>query len=130
MCDYSLEMYGSRPAREGETYVTTRFPSGTIGFISPGDIKTAVCIACDTTLVLRGIPEGLRRSCGIGEKEHVTFVHFDEGLHRDGVRFKNGQEISLQRLRPGITAVVVPARQPPEVVNWFTRTLASESAGV
>ena len=37
MCDYSLEMYGSRPAREGEIYVTTRFPSGSIGFASAGD---------------------------------------------------------------------------------------------
>jgi hypothetical protein len=123
-------MYGSRPAREGETYVTTRFPSGTIGFISPGDPKTAVCVACDTTLVLMGIPDGLRRSCGIGEKEHVTFVHLDDGLHRDGVRFSNGQEISLQRLRPGITAAIVPARRSPEVVNLFARTLARESERV
>jgi hypothetical protein len=23
MCDYSLEVYGSRPAREGERYVTS-----------------------------------------------------------------------------------------------------------
>jgi hypothetical protein len=42
MCDYSLEMYGSRPAREGEIYVTTRFPSGSIGFASAGDPRTAV----------------------------------------------------------------------------------------
>src|SRR5260370_16388430 len=48
MCDYSLEMYGSRPAREGELYVTTRFPSGSIGFASPGDPRTAVCMQCDT----------------------------------------------------------------------------------
>ena len=48
MCDYSLEMYGSRPAREGEIYVTTRFPSGSIGFASAGDPRTAVCMQCDT----------------------------------------------------------------------------------
>jgi hypothetical protein len=47
MCDYSLEMYGSRPAREGELYVITRFPSGSIGFISAGDPRTAVCLQCD-----------------------------------------------------------------------------------
>ena len=35
MCDYSLEMYGSRPAREGEHYVTTRFPSGVRPFVLP-----------------------------------------------------------------------------------------------
>jgi len=37
MCDYSLEMYASRPARASEKYVTTRFPSGSIGLASPGD---------------------------------------------------------------------------------------------
>ena len=31
MCDFSLEVYGSRPAREGEKYVTSRFPSGAVG---------------------------------------------------------------------------------------------------
>jgi hypothetical protein len=52
MCDYSLEMYGSRPAREGEIYVTTRFPSGSIGFASAGDPRTAVCMQCDTKVML------------------------------------------------------------------------------
>jgi hypothetical protein len=39
MCDYSLEMYASRPAREGEIYVITRFPSGSVGLASAGDPK-------------------------------------------------------------------------------------------
>src|SRR5574340_1748726 len=56
MCDYSLEMYGSRPAREGEIYVTTRFPSGSIGFASAGDPRTAVCMQCDTKVMLTEIP--------------------------------------------------------------------------
>ena len=55
MCDYSLEMYGSRPAREGEIYVTTRFPSGSIGFASAGDPRTAVCMQCDTKVMPRPI---------------------------------------------------------------------------
>ncbi len=45
MCDYSLEMYISRPAREGERYVTTRFPSGSMGLAAPGQPGTAVCMA-------------------------------------------------------------------------------------
>jgi hypothetical protein len=48
MCDYSLEMYASRPARESELYVTTKFPSGSIGLASPGDCTTAVCVQYDT----------------------------------------------------------------------------------
>jgi hypothetical protein len=50
MCDYSLEMYASRPAREGEQYQTTRFASGSIGVTVPKDGTTAICIACDTRL--------------------------------------------------------------------------------
>ena len=60
MCDYSLEMYGSRPAREGEIYVTTRFPSGSIGFASAGDPRTAVCMQCDTKVMLTDIPPAFR----------------------------------------------------------------------
>ena len=47
MCDYSLEMYGSRPAREGEIYVTTRFPSGSIGFASRRPAIHAPQFACN-----------------------------------------------------------------------------------
>ena len=47
MCDYSLEMYQSRPAQQGEEYISNRFPSGSIGFVSPGDQSIAICMACD-----------------------------------------------------------------------------------
>ena len=66
MCDYSLEMYGSRPAREGELYVTTRFPSGSIGFASAGDPRTAVCMQCDTKVMLTNIPVALQNALRIG----------------------------------------------------------------
>ena len=66
MCDYSLEMYGSRPAREGEIYVTTRFPSGSIGFASAGDPRTAVCMQCDTKVMLTDIPPALQTALRVG----------------------------------------------------------------
>ncbi len=56
MCDYSLEMYQSRPARAGERYETHRFHSGSIGFVSPGALDVAVCMACDTELELERLP--------------------------------------------------------------------------
>ena len=52
MCDYSLETYSSRPAREFERYETQRFPSGSIGLASPGDCRTAVCVQYDTRLLI------------------------------------------------------------------------------
>ena len=65
MCDYSLEMYASRPAREGERYVTTRFPSGSVGLAAPGDCTTAVCVQYDTHLRLENISGDLQTRLGI-----------------------------------------------------------------
>ncbi len=106
MCDYSLEMYGSRPAREGEYYVTTRFPSGSIGFASEGDPKTAVCVQCDTRVTLTDIPDGLQARFGVGSTEVTTFAQADFGAYRDGLRFADGRFVSLQQLQPGIHAFV------------------------
>jgi hypothetical protein len=60
MCDYSLEMYASRPARESEKYTTTRFPSGSIGLSVPGDCKTAVCVQYNMRLKLTAISSDLQ----------------------------------------------------------------------
>ncbi len=106
MCDYSLEMYGSRPAREGELYVTTRFPSGSIGFASPGDPRTAVCMQCDTKVMLTDIPIALRAAFRIGAEVETTFAQRETGLYRDGLRLADGRFVSLQDLQPGIGAYV------------------------
>lgn len=106
MCDYSLEMYRTKPARAGERYVTTRFASGTMGIASAGDPAMPICVQCDTRLRLEGIPAELQRQFGVGPVEEVVFTHLDHGYFRDGVRFANGTEISLQRLPPGIDATV------------------------
>ena len=65
MCDYSLEVYRSRPAQEGESYETYRFASGSIGFIAPGDTAVAVCMASDTRLRLEGLPKSVQRFHGV-----------------------------------------------------------------
>ena len=94
MCDYSLEMYGSRPAREGERYVTTRFPSGSMGLAAPGQPGTAVCMACDTKLAISEIPAELAARHGFAEREEAIFVRLDSGVYRDGLRFANGVELA------------------------------------
>lgn len=107
MCDYSLEMYGTRPAREGERYVTTRFRSGTVGLAGlSGDKETPVCVQCDTRLRLEGIPAELQRKLGIGPTEDAIFIRLDQGFWRDGVRFGNGKEASLQELSTGVSVLV------------------------
>ncbi|WP_373502062.1 hypothetical protein [Aestuariivirga sp.] len=109
MCDYSLEMYGSRPAREGERYVTTRFSSGSMGLASPGQPGTAVCMACDTRLAVSDIPAELAARHGFTEREEAIFVRLDSGAYRDGLRFSNGVELSLQQIPAGVSMELVPA---------------------
>jgi len=106
MCDFSLEMYRTRLAREGETYTTARFPSGTIGLAPMSGDSTPVCVPYDTCLVLEDIPQELQRSLPVRAREDVTFVRMEQGPYRDGVKFANGAEISLQRLGPGVRATV------------------------
>ena len=106
MCDYSLEMYGSRPAREGELYVTTRFPSGSIGFAAPGDPRIPVCVQCDTKVVLTDIPVAMQATWAIGAEVQTTFAQRDTGLYRDGLRLADGRFVSLQDLPVGVGAYI------------------------
>jgi len=125
MCDYSLEMYGSRPARESERYETVRFPSGSIGLASPRDCGTAVCVQYDTRLRLENIPLHLQASLRVLASEEVTFVRLDHGAYRDGVRFRNGKDVSIQQLNSGVTAVVV---QTTEIRQILPKVAAFERA--
>lgn len=113
MCDYSLEMYRSRPAIAGERYETRRFTSGSIGFVAPGIPDVAVCMACDTRLEIGNIPRHLQLGCNIPEMAAATFTRIESGPHHDGVRFGNGAEVTLQQLGPGVTASVIDALVTP-----------------
>jgi len=106
MCDYSLEMYGSRPAREGELYVSTRFPSGSIGFAAPGDPRIPVCVQCDTKVVLTDVPASMQKTYGIRSEVETVFAQRETGLYRDGLRLKDGRFVSLQELPPGVGAYI------------------------
>lgn len=113
MCDYSLEHYQSAPAQQSEDYVTNRFPSGSIGFVVPGDQSVAICMSCDMRLELRDIPAQLQTRLGIGATEIATFTRLETGAYRDGVRFADGQAITLQDLGVGVFARVTDALCEP-----------------
>ena len=117
MCDYSLEMFGSRPAREFERYVTTRFASGSIGLAAPGDCTTAVCVQYDTRLALEGVSKELQTSLGLGPIAEAKFVRLDHGPYRDGVRFDNGRQASLQQLGVGVGVIVTRLLEKAEPVR-------------
>ena len=51
MCDYSLELVASRPAKVGDKLVSTSFPHTiTRGFVSVDDPNVAVCVLPGTEL--------------------------------------------------------------------------------
>ena len=111
MCDYSLELYRSRPAVQEEQYTLRRFPSGTMGFTAGYDCDTAVCMPADAHLRLEGIGETVQRAFDVGPVEEVVMIRFEviAHAHRDAVRFANGKEVLLQRLNAGITTEMVSA---------------------
>ena len=71
MCDYSLNLVASRPARVGDKLVTTRFPNSiTRGFASVDEPKVAVCLLAGTELAFE---EEVRCETGIvfpGDRAH------------------------------------------------------------
>ena len=121
MCDYSLEMYRSRPARVGEQYVTSRFPSGSIGLMAPGDCHTAVCVMADARLKFEAIPEHVQQQFGLTASEVAVFVRREIGVYRDAVRFANGAEALLQQLGPGVKVSVIDSLERAIPIERGTR---------
>ena len=96
---------------------THRFPSGSVGFVVPGDQSIAICMSCDMRLQLADIPAVLQTRLGVGPRPLATFARLDTGSYRDGVRFDNGRVLTLQELGPGVQAWLedVPAELHPHV---------------
>lgn len=63
----------------------------------------AVCIPPGARLMVRDIGRDLQKELAVGGEEEVTFVELSLEAHRyrDAVRFRNGKELLLQRLREG-----------------------------
>jgi hypothetical protein len=126
MCDYSLMGVPTRLAKDGEELVVYRFRTGSLGLASEGDLggtareglwgyiktlfrslgsseATAVCIAPGAQLLMRDIPHELQSSIKVGPVEEVVFTQLSAEPHayRDAVRFSNGSEVLLQRLKEG-----------------------------
>jgi hypothetical protein len=138
MCDYSLAALRTRLAVEGEELIVYRFPTGSLGLTSPAELEAhsgevrslrysfnpheipcAVCIPHGACLLVRDMPEYLQRQLGVGAVENVVFIQMSAtvGRHRDGLRFKNGQEILLQRLSE---------RQSARVLSLSSAALSEE----
>lgn len=112
-CDYSLEMYLTEDAKQGETYTLTRFGSGSLGFTKPtapdAPATSPECAVCmkDGTLVSLDHPDG-KCEVGVFAKLDAT-AHY---VHRDGIRFSDGRSVALQNLPAGLKASVLVVADP------------------
>lgn len=125
MCDYSLHAVASRPARVGETLVTTSFPNTlTRGFAAKGELGLAVCLLPGTELAFeRGVKYNRNwlwtKSAGFCVARFCTIEPRSPERHRDALAFPDGRIVLVNVLSEGQYARVLqlPVIQPVESVN-------------
>ena len=115
MCDYSLQLIASRPAKIGERLVSTSFhSSATRGFASVGNRNVAVCLLPGTELAFE--KEVLCKSGRVfrpyRQLEHKVAqfrqVNMDQpNVHHDALEFPDGQIVLLTELCENQQATVL-----------------------
>ena len=117
MCDYSLHAVASRPARVGETLITTTFRgTSTRGFASENEPMVAVCMLPGTELAFgRDVKHDRRwiwtRTLGwrVGQFSQVAPDVADR--HHDAIEFPDGTCVLVTQLCEGqhVTVLQLPA---------------------
>jgi hypothetical protein len=115
MCDYSLRLVASRPAKSGDRLVLTRFNNTiTRGFSAVGEPHCAICLQPGTQLAFDKDVAFERRFplFGVARKRMrvATFVktaqHID-ATHHDALELPNGKIMLVTRLCEGQVATVL-----------------------
>jgi hypothetical protein len=125
MCDYSLQLVASRPAKVGETLVSTSFSSSiTRGFAPVGETNVAVCLLPGTELAFEKdvqceIAFVFRSRRQLGHKvAQFRQVNMDQpNVHHDALEFPNGQIVLLTQLCEGQHATVLQLPAGPRVTT-------------
>ncbi len=115
MCDYSLHLVASRPAKVGDTLVATEFErSITRGFAAVGEPGVAICLQPGTELAFEHNVQYDRAFSLFGKArvEHKVArfrqVNMDDpNVHHDALEFPGGQIVMVTRLVPGQRASVL-----------------------
>ena len=121
MCDYSLHLIASRPARVADRLVSTDFvKSITRGFTEIGHPDVAVCLLPGTELAFDSEVQFDRAFSMFGKArvEHRVArfrqVNMDDPhVHHDALEFPGGQIVMVTRLVPGQTATVLQLPASP-----------------
>jgi hypothetical protein len=124
MCDYSLDLVASRPAKVGDELVTTKFKNSiTRGFAAIGEPNVAVCLLPGTEVAfekeVKYEPFTLFPHMKLGKKV-AQFRQINVGkpsVHHDALEFPDGEIVLLTRLCEGQHATVLQLPASARPVN-------------
>jgi hypothetical protein len=124
MCDYSLDLVASRPAKVGDKLVSTSFPHTTTrGFASVDERYMAVCLLPGTELAFDKevrCETGLFLSWRLGHTV-AKFRQVDKdrsNVHHNALEFPDGTIILLTHLCKGQRATVLQLPAIPRVTVY------------
>jgi len=129
MCDYSLHLVASRPAKVGDALVTTKFQNSmTRGFSAIGEPNVAVCLLPGTEVAFEKEVQyerffSLLPNMKLGKKV-ARFRRINVGkpnVHHDALEFPDGETVLLTRLCEGQHATVLQLPASPRHVNAAER---------
>ena len=135
MCDYSLHLVTSRPAKVGDKLITTDFArSITRGFAALGESEVAVCLLPGTELAFEDDIQ-YDRAFSLFGKARVNHkvarfrqVNMNEpNVHHDALEFPDGLIVKVTRLVEGQTATVL--QLPASVQHQDRKSTSQMSTG-
>jgi hypothetical protein len=132
MCDYSLELVASRPAKVGDKLVSTSFPHTiTRGFASVDEANVAVCLLPGTELAFDKEVRCETGSLVFYRRLGHTVAKFQEvhkgrpNIHHDALEFPDGTIVLLTDLCKGQRATVLQLPVQPRVSVYEEQRNAS-----
>ena len=137
MCDYSLHLVASRPAKVGDRLVTTDFPNSlTRGLSAVDEPRIAVCLLPGTEVAFDGDVK-YDRTFGLLPprilKERVArFRQIDmdnPDVHHDALEFPSGRVVLITRLREGQRVMVLQLPALPRAEAGASETKVDSVAG-
>jgi len=119
MCDYSLHMVRTRPAKVGEKIITRDFGTGTRGFAAPEDCSVAVCLLPGTELAFEKPVKYQATLMFRASIDHTVaiFRQINKGAlntNHDALEFPDGKVVLLTRLYEGQNATVLTLPAHPK----------------
>ena len=124
MCDYSLDLVASRPAKAGDELVITKFENSmTRGFAAIGEQNVAVCLLPGTEVAFEQEVRyerffALFPKMKLGKTARFRQINGGKPrVHHDALEFPDGETVLLTRLCEGQHATVLQLPASPRAVN-------------